>query len=120
MDRNKIREYTKVLCNILGGPVWLPALFFVQLVAQKCGTESLLLFIPSRVLRAHGTTFTLLVAENGSLHIKQAQHSTQRFCVKRCTNDGHLLIVCPGSCQFISVLGHDIQTPAWLRLSQKS
>ena len=41
MARNKIREYTKVLCSVLGGSVWLPALFFVQVVAQKCGTKSM-------------------------------------------------------------------------------
>lgn len=70
------------------------------------------LLIPSRVLRSHGTIFTLLVAENGSILIKQAQHSTQRFCVKRCMNNGHLLIVCPGSRQFISVLGHNMQSRA--------
>ena len=40
------------------------------------------LLIPSRVIRSHGTIFTLLFAENGSILIKQAQHSTQRFCVK--------------------------------------
>lgn len=40
MARNKIWEYTKVLCNVLGGSVWLPALFFVQVVAQKCGAKS--------------------------------------------------------------------------------
>ena len=78
------------------------------------------LLIPSRVIRSHGTIFTLLFAENGSILIKQAQHSTQRFCMKRCTNNGHLLIVCPGSRQFISVLGHDMQSPAKLRLSRVS
>ena len=41
MARNKIRKYTKVLCSVLGGSVWLPALFFVQVVAQKCGTKSM-------------------------------------------------------------------------------
>ena len=41
MARNKIREYTKVLCSVLDGSVWLPALFFVEVVAQKCGTKSM-------------------------------------------------------------------------------
>lgn len=41
MARNKIREYTKVLCSVLDGSVWLPALFFVQVVVQKCGTKNM-------------------------------------------------------------------------------
>ena len=39
--RNKIREYTKVLRSVLSGSVWLPALFFVQVVTQKCGSKSI-------------------------------------------------------------------------------